>query len=1547
MYVFMRLKYFSLILLALLLFFISSASAMSLDDSSYGEFDSLVVDSGDTVVDDSMDVDLDDSDFEYSDSDDSNICVDDLDDDIKYTDKNSIVDDFYYSKDYKLSSDFDSSLFSSSVSSLGASKTSTVITASNLTMSYYDGHKLIATIKTSSGKAISGLKVTFTVNGVTYNRTSNASGKVVLGVNNGIPFVPGNYSCVIKFAGTSTYAASSKTVTITVNKWGTMLVANNYSMIYNTTGTLVATLQNSSGNIISDKSLIFNINGQNYTVKTASNGKATLNLPNLNPGVYSCIIKYVGDKINDTCSKTVTVTVNKIPTSIYAYGLNLTYCEDNKIFVKVEDYERNILEGKLVYLIMGNAPRGVTDSEGRIRVLFSFPGIYDSMYSFPGDDYYESSSKLVTYSINVASPIVSLDSGVYNNLNVSINSLHGETIYSSLDNGLSWNESVGSIFYNLTEGNWTLKTYASFNGYNSSIIERNFIVCNLSPIVWSNYNSSIYNYSFSVELCVTDYNDGCPLIYYTCDGSVPTRDSNVYSAPIYVSNSSNCTVLRFFAIDKFGHESDVVSVYYFFGDVIANLNSGKVFSNLQDAIDDNDTENGDVIEISKDIFGSVNINKEVILKACNYKPICWYGIGNESAVNIVSDNVVVSGFNFVGSNIFNLEFVNNCSILNNYVRVESGYGAKFWHCSFSNVMNNTFCRSIGARSIMITNGDIIINNNTFLSHEVLSFSEFNASDCVYNLNVNSFIATLKSNLTYLANKEIIMFVDGVRYDSLTNDYGEVYLPICLSEGLHEIILYSKGDDYYLSSYKSFNLFAVNDEGDICISASYCSGFYNSSNLLINFSSFDEAIIFCSFDNGSSWSNYNESICYNLTEGVWDILVYCSLYDYNSSVFNYNYVIGNSSPLVWSNYGSGIYEDSFYVNLSSFSSIDDDVLIYYTLDGSLPTTESLIYNYSLFVSNQSTSIALRFFASDKYGHSSDVVSIYYFFGVLVANLNNGESYLSVQSAIDDVDTFVGDVIEVSCDLYESVVLSKSVYLRSCGYKSVLWDSFNCSIVVGSNGSIIEGFSFVSNVGIDLNGCSNIYIINNYFNCSYCDIFNQKKYLVIDYDEDADYYDEYYLPVVSYGNIIMSNIFEGSKIFNSLYLDHCYNLSLFDNYFNLSGNSDGTYIYSINSSLMFNKFYNCDIGLLFSGFDCNISNNSFFDCYDGLYLINYYNNWGGDGYINVLTNSFVNNYYAVYVEYGFGVKVNFNSIINSSIFIDEGNLNAVDNWWGTNNESVVLNNAYSGIGGVIYVLPYLVLSASVSSYNIVNGSVYGATICADLKHDMGDGLHYFNGTTWSSYGYQLCNSSIYVPDGLVVNFDNQSFGVIHDGVAYGDVTLGSDDSVCVYLCDGVSVVSVECESKAQIVVFSSAIDVSTNESLYYSNDLVLNDSIDWFTCVWRYKDDFESEVDLIVNGEIINTFIVDSSFYRQSLNNVSSKVLNAIALYNDFLYNELEYQKAVVYALIYLDYSLSTLDAVENYYLSSYWDCYDNETKIKLLNYYLCFYYFFSDECSFFD
>ncbi|MDO5842405.1 MAG: Ig-like domain-containing protein [Methanobrevibacter ruminantium] len=106
----------------------------------------------------------------------------------------------------------DSSVVDGGSVSTKGTKTKTKIVASNLNMDYYDGSKLIAYIKTTSNTPIKGVKVTFKVNGKTYNRTSDSNGKVVLGITNGITLYPGSYSCLIKFAGNSAYAASNKTV---------------------------------------------------------------------------------------------------------------------------------------------------------------------------------------------------------------------------------------------------------------------------------------------------------------------------------------------------------------------------------------------------------------------------------------------------------------------------------------------------------------------------------------------------------------------------------------------------------------------------------------------------------------------------------------------------------------------------------------------------------------------------------------------------------------------------------------------------------------------------------------------------------------------------------------------------------------------------------------------------------------------------------------------------------------------------------------------------------------------------------------------------------------------------------------------------------------------------------------------------------------------------------------------------------------------------------------------------------------------------------------
>ena len=1204
-------------------------------------------------------------------------------------------------------------------------------------------------MQNSSSKAIKGKSISFIINGVTYSRTTDSSGKATLSLPK---LNPGTYSCQIKFAGDKVNSSSTKTINVVVNKWSTKLFANDLVCTYNDSVNLTAVLDNNYNKPLSLKSISFEINGTTYLSTTDSSGKAIMPLPNLNPGTYSCIIKFAGDNFSSTSTKTINVTVNKIPTSIYAYGLNITYGDEYKIFVKVKDNKGNILENKTVYLILNHAPRGVTDEEGKISVIAYPPGVWDCYYSFFGDDYYGPSSETVTYSVSVAIPSISLESGIYDdsNMTVSISSLHGETIYSSLDNGLSWNESLSNASYTLTEGNWTLKAYASLNGYNGTIVERNYFIGNLPPNVWANHESGIYMDSFNVELIVSDNNDDNPVIYYTCDGSLPNTNSSVYSDPIYISNSSNCTALKFFAIDKYGYGSDIVSAYYFFGNIVANLNNGKSFNNVQDAVDDNDTAVGDVIEICE------------------------------------------------------------------------GYSASF-------VLN---------KSINLKNMD----------------------------------------------------------------------------------------------YESFN------QG--LISLGY---FYNCSNRVINFSSNNDSIIHCSFDNGLSWSSQENNICFNLIDGNWSVMYYSSLNGVNSSIHELNFLIDNTPPLVWANYGSSIYNESLYVNLSAFDYVDGNPVIYYTCDGSLPNTNSSIYSAPIYVSNSSNCTNLRFFAIDKTGHRSKFVSVYYFFGNIVANLNNGKLFNSVQDAVDDNDTAVGDVIEVSKDLDESLVLNKRVILRACDFKSVFWDSNDSAIVIKENGSVIEGFNFVSYSGIDLNGASDTIIINNNFSCSYCDIFNH-NYFVGGNNST----------ILSFNNVIMDNSFVGFKELSSIYLNS-FNSTFVGNYFNLTENSSALSLFSTYSLISDNKFYNCKYGLSIYGFNYTVSNNTFNNNFYGIYFIDLFNqtlvedingqyltslySWSyGECGNDILSNSFLNNVYAVFTESGYGVKVNFNSIVNSSVHASKGILDAQNNWWGTNDESIVMSmgNFSEEYGGVL-VIPYLVLSTHVSSYKISNGTVFGAKVCADLNknHYIGDVFYKvdYNGNLQTCYYEGLdYYGSIYglgsVPDGITVNFDNDSTASMVNGIAYGDVVLDSDDVVCISLDNFSSLLNIERNSIAHIIINSSALVHGSNSTFYHDLYLPLNDSVDWFSCVWRYKDIFESEIDLLVNGDVVKTFIVDSSFYRESLSNVSDIVLNVTALYNSFLYNQLSNGVSNVYALISLDYNLTDLDSVISKYLSHTWRNYTPELAKEL-------------------
>ncbi|WP_407431931.1 hypothetical protein [Methanobrevibacter sp.] len=236
-----------------------------------------------------------------------------------------------------------------------------IITAKDLIKYYGSPDRFVVSIKDSEGRPIAGQIVYITLNGKTYDRTTDNAGMASIGVN----LNSGNYTAAVKV--NETELTASITVLSTVNGTNIVKIFRNATQYY-------VTARDSNGNYLPENTEIeFNINGVFYKRKvTGDKGLVKLNI-NLNPNTY--IITAYNTVTGELTSNNITVL------SRLTENKNITMYEKNgtKYTVRVLDETGKAVGAgeKVTFNINGVFYTRTTDANGYATINLNLnPGNY-------------------------------------------------------------------------------------------------------------------------------------------------------------------------------------------------------------------------------------------------------------------------------------------------------------------------------------------------------------------------------------------------------------------------------------------------------------------------------------------------------------------------------------------------------------------------------------------------------------------------------------------------------------------------------------------------------------------------------------------------------------------------------------------------------------------------------------------------------------------------------------------------------------------------------------------------------------------------------------------------------------------------------------------------------------------------------------------------------------------------------------------------------------------------------------------------------------------
>ena len=185
----------------------------------------------------------------------------------------------------------------------------TKLSATNVNMVYNGGKSVIITLKDSNGNILTNKKITITINGKLYSRTTNSKGQTSISVN----LKPKTYVATIKFAGDDTYNGSSTKSTIKITKATPKLTAKKKTFKVKTkTKKYSITLKTNKNKVLKNTKVTLKVKGKVYKAKTNKKGIATFKITKLTKkGTFKAVIKFAGSSYYKSLSKTVKIVIKK------------------------------------------------------------------------------------------------------------------------------------------------------------------------------------------------------------------------------------------------------------------------------------------------------------------------------------------------------------------------------------------------------------------------------------------------------------------------------------------------------------------------------------------------------------------------------------------------------------------------------------------------------------------------------------------------------------------------------------------------------------------------------------------------------------------------------------------------------------------------------------------------------------------------------------------------------------------------------------------------------------------------------------------------------------------------------------------------------------------------------------------------------------------------------------------------------------------------------------------------------------------------------------